>query len=111
MGKTDCQLLVKRQGEPRYRETDNNSFGNLPDFNFEIDLNLTHTAPKGRPSFNSEDDDEENEETIRKRKRKLRSPVNSPIFNTRKPKINDTSYDNPQCGSDKEGEGEVISKW
>ena len=112
MGKTEFKLLVKRQGEPRYKEIDNNSFGNLPDFNFEIELNLTPTAPKGRPSFNSEEDDDENEEISRKRKRKLRSPDNSPpIIKTRKPKINDMSYDNPQCDTDKEDEEDITPKW
>ena len=92
LGKSDFILLVKKQGDPYYKEIKNNSFGDLPGFNFELDLNLTPSSSKGRPSFDTED---EVEEESKSRKRKVRSPTTSPLLQTRKPKINDTSYDNP----------------
>ena len=106
LGKSNFILMVKNQGDSYYKEININSFEELPDFNFELDLNLTPTSPPGRPSFNSDDEEESDK---RSRKRKNRSPNNSPPPQTRKPKINDTSYDNPlNLSGYKEGESDSL---
>ena len=78
-----------------------NFFGELPKFNFALDLNITPTSPKGRPSFNTDDEDEN---VVKTRKRKTRSPNNSPNLRSSKPKVNDTSYDDPNMDDDAEAD-------